>query len=860
MISVADLQNTLIFHDFLPENLAGIIPRLTEKAFPADETIIYRGDPGYSMFFILSGSVVVTLINDEGIEYTINTQQAGDNFGEMALMTGEPRSANVKAVTDVRLAELSQESFFELIADYPKLMDGFLRQLAQRRAKSLVREHFSNLERAEIIANLFAQQPPVLNQFLGKTKWTSDTNAAIERLAATTSNVLILGERGTGKDLAARLIHFHSPAKSRPLFHLDCANPPPIYRESGSGKTAEKDELHLEIAQETALFGHGVDAGSYAKGIRKGYLELSDGGSVVLENIDSLSRHVQHLLVQYLKDGIFVRTGENHPISTKTRFISTTSRSLANLKTEGGIDPELLSLFSGELLQMKPLRERKKDTPVLAEYLVQEYNKKFARNVTGFTKEALNSLVDHNWPLNVDEMHQVLERAVVIADGDTITDRQVFLNIPNFSATGKFNLLKLPFIRELTNYKFFPTGLRMVSVPFILALALFTLAGPPRNNPANLIVWAIWWPFLIFSIIVSARSWCGYCPLPIISDGLNFFRKKFFTVPPFLAKHGLWIGIAGFAVILLAEHVTHMFTAANATSALLLSIIAGTAVTNFFFGRRSWCKHICPLGRMVASSSTISLIELGSNSNVCLSQCQTHDCIKDGNCPMGIHPSAASTSKECIFCLSCLKRCKHQSVRIDLRFPWHEFNVREKWNIVEGFFAVSLASLVLAVKLPSWGPVAGFIKQQMWGSQVVVDAGISVMIGLFFVLIAFAASGVLTGGDSWKKNFAVAGSAYLFLAFAGFFNIYFHELVYNGQNLLPWLMEMIGQGGVIPADWITPNLGTLKSVVPLITLSGSVASFWVLTRLSSKYALPSIVRQSHKAILVVITLVFLVIL
>jgi hypothetical protein len=302
-----------------------------------------------------------------------------------------------------------------------------------------------------------------------------------------------------------------------------------------------------------------------------------------------------------------------------------------------------------------------------------------------------------------------------------------------------------------------------------------------------------------------------------------------------------------------------MFTAAHATSVLLIGIISGTAITNFLFGRRSWCKHVCPLGRMVASSATISLIELGSNGNVCLSQCQTHDCIKDGNCPMGIHPSAASTSKDCIYCLSCLKRCRHQSVRIDLRFPWHEFTVRDTWKGAEGFFAVSLTALVLAVKLPSWRPLDAFVSQQAWSNQSVVDEVLSLAIALLFMLCGGAASGIFAKTD-WKKNFAAAGSAYLFLAFAGFFNIYFHEFAYTGHNLLPWIVALTGYAGAIPAEWITPNLGTLKAAVPLITLTGSVISFVMLGRLCSKMQLPLFVKRSHQVLLLGTTVVLLVVL
>lgn len=850
MITVADLRSTFVFQDFPADDLARILPMLAEKTFPAGATIIYRGDPGDSMFIILSGTIIATLINDEGVEYTINTLAAGDNFGEMALMTGEPRSANVKSATAVRLAELSQGPFLELISAYPQLADAFFRQLAQRRGKSMVRAHFNNLERTEIIAHLFAQQPPAIDRLVGATRWTEETNAAIERLAGGETNILILGERGTGKDLAARLIHFCGSDSSRPLFHLDCANPPPINRETGV-KAVEKDKLLLEIAQESALFGHAADAGGHAGGVRKGYLELAADGAVLLENIEALSSRVQHLLLRYLRD----------QAPAKARLFATSCVPLATLQSKEVFDPELLLLLllDGEVLTMKPLRERKKDIPLIAHQLLLDYNSKFSRQVAGFSKEALNSLVDHEWPLNVDEMHQVLERAVLTAADGTITERQLFLNLPAFSATGKFNLLKIPFLRKVANYPLFPTGLRFVTVPFILALIILTLLGPPQQNPANLIVWALWWPFLVFSIVIGARSWCGYCPLPIISDGLNVFRKKYFSLPEAIPRHALWIGLAGFALVLLTEHATHMFSAARATSGLLLAILAGTILTNSLFGKRSWCKHICPLGRMIANSSALSLLELGSNSNVCTSQCQTHDCIREGNCPMGLHPSAAAASKDCILCLSCLKKCNHQSVRIHLRLPWYEFAAKEKRSLAEAFFAVTLTALVLAVKLPAYPPLAHLIEARLWGGAVVADSVLPALVAALFILFAGIASGLFSGGD-WRKNFAVAGSAYLFLAFAGLLNIYLHEFVYTGENLLPWIVAMVGLGAVIPSEWITPELGTLKAVIPLLTLLGAGVSAALLVQLSDKNALPRWVRRAHQGLLLVLTLTFLLVL
>ncbi|MFZ0927742.1 MAG: cyclic nucleotide-binding domain-containing protein [Syntrophobacteraceae bacterium] len=860
MIAVEDLQCIGIFKEFPPGALAGIIPCLREKSFRAGTCILYRGDPGYSMFMILSGSVAVTLINDDGIEYTLTTLGNGEVFGEMALLTGEPRSANVKAVTDVHLAELSQEAFLELIATYPKLNESLLRLVVQRRTRSSVRQQFALLEREEIIASLFGQQAPEVDHFLGDSRATIDTNDAISRLAAAEGNVLILGERGTGKDLAARLIHVHGPAGIRPLYHLDCANPPPIKRDEERGKGGEKDALHMEIAQESALFGHGAGAGSYALGIRRGYMELADGGSVVLENVDSLSPRVQRLLVQYYRDGTFLPRGGSQQISSRVRLITTASRTLRELKEEGNLDSEILALVSAEVLELKPLRQKKKDIPVIAEHFLDVYNKKFTKQVSGFSKEALNLLVDHDWPLNVDELRQVVERAVVVTEGNTITESQVFLGLPSFSTTGRFNLLRIPFLRELLNQPHIPVGLRFITVPFILLIVVYTLAGPGENNLANLVVWSIWEPFLIISIFFAGRSWCAYCPLPVIGEYAGRFREKSLPLPGVLARHDFWIGVGGLIIIIQSEHIFDMFNKAHATGILLLVILSGAAITSFLFGRRAWCKHFCPLGMMIAQYATVSLLELGSNNNVCSSQCHNHDCVRHGNCPMGIHPSTASASKDCIFCLSCVKSCQHQSARLNAHYPWQNLLRKDKWDPGDALFAVLVIASVLAVKLPESGIFRRFILHTSAKSHgLIAGLGQNLPITIVFAALVLLASGFPFKRE-WKRHFVVAGYAYLFLALSGLLNIYLHEFVYKGHHLLPWGVHLFSFGALQLPDWLTPNLGTLKALFPMITLAGGLCSLLMLKVLADKYSFPQSLYRIHQVILILVMLLFLLIL
>jgi transcriptional regulator with AAA-type ATPase domain/NAD-dependent dihydropyrimidine dehydrogenase PreA subunit len=859
MITVRDLSSINILEDFSPGMLARMIPHLTERMAPSGTMILYRGDPGNSMFMILEGTVVVTLRNDEGVEYTLATLEKGDIFGEMALITGEPRTANVKALTDVRLAELYQDVFYELISEYPGLNESLLQLLARRRAKTAIRWQFIHLEREEILSNLFSQESPAIDHLYGKTKWSAEINAAIDRLASSEKNVLVTGERGTGKTLAARLIHFRHSAGRRPLLRLDCSSPPPIQRESKAKRTEEKDPLHLEIAQEAALFGHGPDAGSYAKSIRRGHIELADDGTVILENIESLSFLVQRLLVEYLREGTFVRKGETQHIASRVRLISTSSLSLQELRDQKKLHPDLLPLVGQDVLFMKPLRERKKDIPVIAEYLLREFSQKLGKNISGFSEEALNDMVEYGWPMNINELSQVVERAVAIAEDGIISSSQILLNLTPFSARGRFNLLRIPFLRTLATHPLFPKGLQFLSVPFILGLIFFTLAGPPERNPGNLLVWTVWWPLLILSIIIGARSWCGYCPLPVISDGMNAYRKNFFTVPAWLEKYGVWIGIAGFVLIFLAEHEANMFTSARATGFLLITILSSAVLTHFFLGRRAWCKHICPLGKVVAHFSAISLVELGSNTNICSSQCESHDCVMSKKCPMGLHPAAAASSKDCVLCFSCAKHCRHRSIRLDLRLPWQNSMVPKKWDTAAAFFAVFLIALVLAVKLPSWEPLQAFLSRNLFMHPLLADLLVALIISGTFTALVLLASG-FPASSTWEKNFTVSGYAYLFLAFAGFFNVYFHELVYQGNQFLPWTMYLLGLGSIFPSDWLTPNLGTLKALVPLASGIGAATSFFLFGRLSARYDLPIYVRRMQRALILITLALFLMVL
>jgi hypothetical protein len=227
---------------------------------------------------------------------------------------------------------------------------------------------------------------------------------------------------------------------------------------------------------------------------------------------------------------------------------------------------------------------------------------------------------------------------------------------------------------------------------------------------------------------------------------------------------------------------------------------------------------------------------------------------------MGIHPLAATATKDCVLCLSCLKSCTHKSVRIDARLPWQEMIARERWEVPGAMFTILIVGSVLAVKLPSLTPLYRYAAEYpvffTGAGAFIRDAALPGLILTLFTVLALIASG-FPRENRWREHFVHVGHVYLFLAFAGFLNIYFHEFVYNGHNLLPRLIDMAGLGGVFPAETVTPNLGTLKALIPLITLSGAILSFFMLKAIAAKYSQPAIIYRGHLAILSFTSLIFL---
>lgn len=264
--------------------------------------------------------------------------------------------------------------------------------------------------------NIYLQQELQLDENLGEIIGQSDAIKyvlfKITQVAPTDSTVLITGETGTGKELAARAIHSASSRKDRPLIKVNCGALPPTLIES-------------------ELFGHEKGAFTGAAAKKQGRFELANGGTIFLDEIGELPPESQVKLLRVIQESEFERLGGNKTIKVDVRIIAATNRNLKAAVEEGTFREDLLYRLNVYPITMPPLRQRKEDVPLLVEHFVRTYAKKFGKTISSVSPRTMQNLQSHSWPGNVRELANVIERAVIVTQGSVLQVVDQFEQVPN---------------------------------------------------------------------------------------------------------------------------------------------------------------------------------------------------------------------------------------------------------------------------------------------------------------------------------------------------------------------------------------------------------------------------------------------
>ncbi len=239
------------------------------------------------------------------------------------------------------------------------------------------------------------------SDIVGKSEPIRRVVAEALRVADSQASTLIMGESGTGKELMARLIHQASPRKERRLITINCAAVP-------------------ETLLEDELFGHEKGAFTGAVGQKIGKFELADESTIFLDEIAEMSQTMQAKLLRVLQDGIFYRVGGNVPISVDIRVMAATNQNIADEIQKGNFRKDLYYRLNVVEINMPPLRERKEDIPLLARHFVDIFQREKGYVNLDISPEAMNKMLQYDWPGNVREFKNAIERAVVMGNGRRI--------------------------------------------------------------------------------------------------------------------------------------------------------------------------------------------------------------------------------------------------------------------------------------------------------------------------------------------------------------------------------------------------------------------------------------------------------
>jgi DNA-binding NtrC family response regulator len=265
-------------------------------------------------------------------------------------------------------------------------------------------------------------RPYSLRAIVGESETMESLRQMVAKVAGSpASTVLLTGESGTGKDLVAKTIHYSSTRSSRPFMNITCSALP-------------------EQLLESELFGHERGAFTDARLQKRGLLESADGGTVFLDEIGEMVPGLQAKLLRFLEEKSFKRVGGAADIHVDARVVAATNRNLEEQVAKGGFRSDLYYRLNVLPIRLPALREHADDVPYLVRFFVDMFNKEFKKHVTGVSPAAGALLKTYGWPGNVRELRNVVERAMLLAEGDQLEVHDFGALKPGMSAGDPFDL------------------------------------------------------------------------------------------------------------------------------------------------------------------------------------------------------------------------------------------------------------------------------------------------------------------------------------------------------------------------------------------------------------------------------------
>jgi len=349
---------------------------------------------GYEVSTALSGEEAIAYGMDKLFDIIITDVRMGEKDG-MEVLRFFKKSApetTVIMITAFGSIETAIEAIREGAYDYiskpfklEEIKFTIQRALEQRR---LVQEN--KFYRMELLDKY------QFKNVIGRTSLMFQVYKTIAKVADTKSTVLICGERGTGKELIARSIHYNSQRNHRPFIPVDCAS-------------------LVETLIESELFGHVRGAFTGASSGKRGLLEEAEGGTLFLDEVGNLNLSMQSKLLRFLQEREIKRVGGTESIKVDVRVIAATNQPLEPLVKSGKFREDLFDRLNVVSITLPPLRERKDDIPLLTNHFLQKFSEENRKNISHISPEALEIIFQYSWPGNVRELEHTIERAIILS-------------------------------------------------------------------------------------------------------------------------------------------------------------------------------------------------------------------------------------------------------------------------------------------------------------------------------------------------------------------------------------------------------------------------------------------------------------
>jgi two-component system response regulator PilR (NtrC family) len=378
---------------------------------------------GYDVVLAEDGRSAIAALEKQPVDLLVSDIKMPDMSGVDVLRAAKAIDKDILGIMITAFASTETAVEALRLGAYDYVTKPFkVEELKQRVQKALERR---DLEQENLLLKRTLQTTHQFCNIIGRSEPMLAVFKLVETVAATSSTILITGDSGTGKELVARALHYNSLRRDRPFVALNCGALP-------------------ETLLESELFGHMRGSFTGAVANKKGLIEVAEKGTIFLDEIADMSQMMQVKLLRLLQDRKFRRVGGLEELDADVRFIAATNKDLSQFVAEGKFREDLFYRINVIPVHLPPLRERREDVPLLAEHFLERFRTQMAKGVISISSEAMQCLERYDWPGNIRELENVIERAVALEQTPTILPESLPVAVRNQVPQNGARALPLP--------------------------------------------------------------------------------------------------------------------------------------------------------------------------------------------------------------------------------------------------------------------------------------------------------------------------------------------------------------------------------------------------------------------------------